>query len=130
MRVPAFPQHRQDVLKWNGWGYNDAAFELDDKGVFFFKGKMYALGSPRCGACAASANAGRGGTMCTRHEPFVCECGRAAHLLRGHLRHSVFRRYDFGGTIMPLLRPWMEEERAVDFTKMAPAQVCSPRARR
>lgn len=27
----AFPTHRQEALKWNGWGYNDSQFALNEK---------------------------------------------------------------------------------------------------
>ena len=32
--------HRQEVLRWNGWGYKDSGFIIDDKHVTF-QGKRY-----------------------------------------------------------------------------------------
>mmetsp|Transcript_21955 Transcript_21955/g.57325 ORF Transcript_21955/g.57325 Transcript_21955/m.57325 type:complete len:629 (-) Transcript_21955:93-1979(-) len=46
IRVPAFPMKRQDVLKWNGWGYNDSGFELRDGGLVF-EGKRYDFGGTK-----------------------------------------------------------------------------------
>ncbi|KAL5481873.1 hypothetical protein EMCRGX_G022133 [Ephydatia muelleri] len=40
----AFPRHRQEVLKWNGWGYKDSRFAIDDKGLTSFHGHRYAIG--------------------------------------------------------------------------------------
>ncbi|XP_017468452.1 PREDICTED: alkyldihydroxyacetonephosphate synthase [Rhagoletis zephyria] len=37
-----FPQKRQDVLKWYGWGYKDSQFYADN-GVIGFKGDKYPL---------------------------------------------------------------------------------------
>ena len=28
-----FPDHRHEVLKWNGWGYNDSLFYMNDEGT-------------------------------------------------------------------------------------------------
>ena len=28
-----FPQHRHEALKWNGWGYTDSQFYLNDEGA-------------------------------------------------------------------------------------------------
>ncbi|XP_064396861.1 alkyldihydroxyacetonephosphate synthase, peroxisomal-like [Halichondria panicea] len=40
----AFPRERQDVVKWNGWGYKDSGFTINDKGNAQFLGKRYAIG--------------------------------------------------------------------------------------
>ncbi len=32
---------RLDALKWNGWGYKDSGFILNEKGVAEFRGKRY-----------------------------------------------------------------------------------------
>ncbi|XP_054741284.1 alkyldihydroxyacetonephosphate synthase [Anastrepha obliqua] len=37
-----FPQKRQDVLKWYGWGYKDSQFYADN-GIIGFKGDKYPL---------------------------------------------------------------------------------------
>ncbi|KAG8508190.1 Alkyldihydroxyacetonephosphate synthase, peroxisomal, partial [Galemys pyrenaicus] len=37
------PKKRQEVMKWNGWGYNDSKFFLNKKGHFELTGKRYAL---------------------------------------------------------------------------------------
>ncbi|MGH0152141.1 UNVERIFIED_CONTAM: hypothetical protein FKN15_021962 [Acipenser sinensis] len=34
---------RQDILKWNGWGYNDSKFTFNKKGQAEFTGKRYRL---------------------------------------------------------------------------------------
>lgn len=37
---------RQEVLKWNGWGYKDSKFEVDPKTMMFrFTGERYKIGS-------------------------------------------------------------------------------------
>ncbi|XP_065920530.1 alkyldihydroxyacetonephosphate synthase, peroxisomal-like [Dysidea avara] len=35
----AFPIKREEVLKWNGWGYRDSGFVVNDKGNIEFTGK-------------------------------------------------------------------------------------------
>ncbi|ENN71142.1 hypothetical protein HUJ04_007585 [Dendroctonus ponderosae] len=42
----AIPKHRQELLKWNGWGYNDSKFIVDNKQVYF-SGKRYPIGELR-----------------------------------------------------------------------------------
>ncbi|XP_003384906.1 PREDICTED: alkyldihydroxyacetonephosphate synthase, peroxisomal-like [Amphimedon queenslandica] len=39
----AFPRKRLEILSWNGWGYKDSGFYLNDKGVAFFTGPRYPL---------------------------------------------------------------------------------------
>uniref|UniRef100_A0A0B8RYL8 Alkylglycerone-phosphate synthase n=1 Tax=Philothamnus irregularis TaxID=1899461 RepID=A0A0B8RYL8_9SAUR len=39
-----FPKRRQEVLKWNGWGYNDSKFIFNKKGQGEFTGKRYRIG--------------------------------------------------------------------------------------
>lgn len=34
---------RHDVLKWNGWGYSDSKFDINDKGRASFTGSRYLL---------------------------------------------------------------------------------------
>eukprot|EP01137_Pigoraptor_chileana_P019586 Opistho-2@80798 len=40
----AFPTRRQDVLKWNGWGYADSKFQLNSNGQVELTGTRYSLG--------------------------------------------------------------------------------------
>ncbi|XP_043931246.1 alkyldihydroxyacetonephosphate synthase, peroxisomal [Protopterus annectens] len=42
-RTDTVPKHRQEVLKWNGWGYNDSKFMFNKKGQAEFTGKRYRL---------------------------------------------------------------------------------------
>ncbi|XP_020930787.1 alkyldihydroxyacetonephosphate synthase, peroxisomal isoform X1 [Sus scrofa] len=37
------PKKRQEVMKWNGWGYNDSKFFFNKKGQVEFTGKRYPL---------------------------------------------------------------------------------------
>lgn len=37
------PKRRQDLLKWNGWGYNDSKFVIKD-GIVHFTGNRYPIG--------------------------------------------------------------------------------------
>nr|XP_014349357.1 PREDICTED: alkyldihydroxyacetonephosphate synthase, peroxisomal isoform X2 [Latimeria chalumnae] len=37
------PKRRQELLKWNGWGYNDSKFTFNKKGQAEFTGKRYRL---------------------------------------------------------------------------------------
>uniref|UniRef100_A0A2K6FJ34 Alkylglycerone-phosphate synthase n=1 Tax=Propithecus coquereli TaxID=379532 RepID=A0A2K6FJ34_PROCO len=37
------PKKRQEVMKWNGWGYNDSKFFFNKKGQIEFSGKRYPL---------------------------------------------------------------------------------------
>ena len=39
-----FPEHRHEVLKWNGWGYSDSSFYMNESGIVSFRGKRYELG--------------------------------------------------------------------------------------
>uniref|UniRef100_A0AAY4EW24 Alkylglycerone-phosphate synthase n=1 Tax=Denticeps clupeoides TaxID=299321 RepID=A0AAY4EW24_9TELE len=38
-----FSMHRQDIMKWNGWGYADSKFFFNKKGQGEFTGKRYRL---------------------------------------------------------------------------------------
>ncbi|NWQ70787.1 ADAS protein, partial [Neopipo cinnamomea] len=40
----SIPKKRQELLKWNGWGYNDSKFIFNKKGQVEFTGKRYRLG--------------------------------------------------------------------------------------
>ena len=40
----SIPKKRQEILKWNGWGYNDSKFIFNKKGQAEFTGKRYRLG--------------------------------------------------------------------------------------
>ncbi|CAH0564681.1 unnamed protein product [Brassicogethes aeneus] len=42
----AIPKDRQELLKWNGWGYNDSKFVYKN-GEVYFTGKRYAIGERR-----------------------------------------------------------------------------------
>lgn len=37
--APSIPKKRQELLKWNGWGYNDSKFTFNKKGQAEFTGK-------------------------------------------------------------------------------------------
>ena len=37
------PKKRQEVMKWNGWGYNDSKFFFNKKGQVELTGKRYPL---------------------------------------------------------------------------------------
>ncbi|XP_049801936.1 alkyldihydroxyacetonephosphate synthase isoform X2 [Schistocerca nitens] len=39
----AIPKHRQELLKWNGWGYKDSQFVVKD-GIIHFTGSRYPIG--------------------------------------------------------------------------------------
>ncbi|XP_073433534.1 alkyldihydroxyacetonephosphate synthase, peroxisomal [Dendrobates tinctorius] len=41
--APSIPKKRQELLKWNGWGYNDSRFTFNKKGQAEFTGKRYKL---------------------------------------------------------------------------------------
>ncbi|XP_053554468.1 alkyldihydroxyacetonephosphate synthase, peroxisomal isoform X1 [Bombina bombina] len=41
--APSIPKKRQELLKWNGWGYNDSKFTFNKKGQAEFTGKRYKL---------------------------------------------------------------------------------------
>ncbi|XP_030642242.1 alkyldihydroxyacetonephosphate synthase, peroxisomal [Chanos chanos] len=43
VKANTLPQRRQEVLKWNGWGYSDSRFLLNKKGQAEFTGKRYPL---------------------------------------------------------------------------------------
>uniref|UniRef100_A0A8B9QMJ2 Alkylglycerone-phosphate synthase n=1 Tax=Apteryx owenii TaxID=8824 RepID=A0A8B9QMJ2_APTOW len=40
----SIPKKRQELLKWNGWGYNDSKFIFNKKGQAEFTGRRYRLG--------------------------------------------------------------------------------------
>ncbi|RXM28432.1 Alkyldihydroxyacetonephosphate synthase, peroxisomal [Acipenser ruthenus] len=42
-KTGTIPKRRQDILKWNGWGYNDSKFTFNKKGQAEFTGKRYRL---------------------------------------------------------------------------------------
>lgn len=39
------PKERQDLLKWNGWGYKDSEFRVNEKRLLEFTGNRYPIGS-------------------------------------------------------------------------------------
>lgn len=39
------PKDRQNLLKWNGWGYKDSEFRVNEKGVILFTGSRYPIGN-------------------------------------------------------------------------------------
>ncbi|XP_063976312.1 alkyldihydroxyacetonephosphate synthase [Diachasmimorpha longicaudata] len=39
------PRTRQELLKWNGWGYKDSQFQVNDKMVIEFTGSRYPIGN-------------------------------------------------------------------------------------
>ncbi|XP_014484412.1 PREDICTED: alkyldihydroxyacetonephosphate synthase [Dinoponera quadriceps] len=41
----AVPRIRQQLLKWNGWGYKDSEFRLNDQYIVEFTGNRYPIGS-------------------------------------------------------------------------------------
>lgn len=43
----AIPKNRQDLLKWNGWGYNDSKFVVNEGPEVYFSGKRYLIGEVR-----------------------------------------------------------------------------------
>ncbi|XP_041117727.1 alkyldihydroxyacetonephosphate synthase, peroxisomal-like [Polyodon spathula] len=43
-KTGTIPKRRQEILKWNGWGYNDSKFTFNKKGQAEFTGKRYRLG--------------------------------------------------------------------------------------
>ncbi|MBN3280964.1 ADAS protein, partial [Polyodon spathula] len=42
-KIRTVPKRRQEILKWNGWGYNDSKFIFNKKGQAEFTGKRYRL---------------------------------------------------------------------------------------
>ncbi len=102
MRTKAFPPKRQEVLKWNGWGFQDASFVMDDAGLSCFKSQL----------------------ICSRErdgkEFWFTEqrCDTVVGIVS-----FQGKQYEMGGTVMPSLRAWMEEKRQMDFTHPTPSQV-------
>lgn len=46
--VSAVPKHRQELLKWNGWGYKDSEFRLNEVSeVIEFSGNRYPIGNAK-----------------------------------------------------------------------------------
>lgn len=41
------PKNRQDLIKWNGWGYNDSKFVIKEGPEIYFSGKRYPIGEQR-----------------------------------------------------------------------------------
>eukprot|EP01135_Chromosphaera_perkinsii_P008723 Nk52_evm56s1444 gene=Nk52_evmTU56s1444 len=41
--VRAFPEKRQEDMKWNGWGYKDSKFEVDEEGEVCLTGSRYSM---------------------------------------------------------------------------------------
>ncbi|KAM0731917.1 Alkylglycerone-phosphate synthase [Formica fusca] len=41
----AVPKIRQQLLKWNGWGYKDSGFHINDKFLIEFTGNRYPIGN-------------------------------------------------------------------------------------
>ncbi|XP_053971193.1 alkyldihydroxyacetonephosphate synthase isoform X1 [Hylaeus volcanicus] len=41
----AIPQKRHELLKWNGWGYRDSEFRVNEKNILEFTGNRYPIGN-------------------------------------------------------------------------------------
>ncbi|XP_072385753.1 alkylglycerone-phosphate synthase [Diabrotica undecimpunctata] len=41
------PKNRQELIKWNGWGYNDSKFVIKEGPEVYFSGKRYLIGELR-----------------------------------------------------------------------------------
>ncbi|XP_017791004.1 PREDICTED: alkyldihydroxyacetonephosphate synthase [Habropoda laboriosa] len=39
------PKERQELLKWNGWGYKDSEFRMNEKHIIEFTGNRYPIGN-------------------------------------------------------------------------------------
>ncbi|XP_029035219.1 alkyldihydroxyacetonephosphate synthase [Osmia bicornis bicornis] len=39
------PKERQKLLKWNGWGYKDSEFRINEKNIIEFTGNRYPIGN-------------------------------------------------------------------------------------
>ncbi|XP_076623716.1 alkyldihydroxyacetonephosphate synthase [Colletes latitarsis] len=39
------PQKRQELLKWNGWGYKDSEFRVNERNILEFTGNRYPIGN-------------------------------------------------------------------------------------
>ncbi|XP_043266484.1 alkyldihydroxyacetonephosphate synthase [Venturia canescens] len=39
------PKRRQDLLKWNGWGYKDSEFIVNENNIIEFTGNRYSIGN-------------------------------------------------------------------------------------
>lgn len=39
------PKERQELLKWNGWGYKDSEFRVNEKEIIEFTGSRYPIGN-------------------------------------------------------------------------------------
>ena len=46
-RPSSIPKRRQELLKWNGWGYIDSKFSVDDRNEVTFSGNRYQLSGNR-----------------------------------------------------------------------------------
>ncbi|CAG9861381.1 unnamed protein product [Phyllotreta striolata] len=41
------PKNRQELIKWNGWGYNDSKFVIKGGSEVYFSGRRYPIGEQR-----------------------------------------------------------------------------------
>ncbi len=103
VRTKAFPPKRQEVLKWNGWGFQDASFVMDDAGLSCFNSHLDLLEREMEKSF---------GIITEQH----CDTVIGIVSFQG-------KQYEMGGTVMPSLRAWMEEKRQMDFTHPTPSQV-------
>lgn len=47
--------NRQEIMKWNGWGYSDSRFFFNKKGQAEFTGKRYGIAACKALPCDGSA---------------------------------------------------------------------------
>ena len=100
-----FPEHRHEVLKWNGWGYNDSLFSMNEDGGF----TILSLVGQYLVIFSAVLMSPLG-------------CVNAHESLSGMVEFRG-KRYELDGCELPLLREWMEVTRKMNFDNPSTAQV-------
>ena len=107
---------RQSVLKWNGWGYRDSRFIVNERGQAQFNGKRSEFV-----VCIAFVKEPR------FVPPFLLPLLPPSLplplplSLSPSLPHPL--RYEIGGQEMPLMREWMEKKFGLDLSLASFSQV-------
>ncbi|KPP58856.1 alkyldihydroxyacetonephosphate synthase, peroxisomal-like [Scleropages formosus] len=101
----AVPRRRQEVMKWNGWGYSDSRFFFNKKGQAELTGKRYRMSLP-----VSPFTVG----------PSLLWLLEASQPPR---RSMKALRYRLSGSLIPGLKDWFEGTFGADLKHESPAKV-------
>lgn len=100
---------RQEIMKWNGWGYSDSRFLFNKKGQAEFTGKRYCITSHRCSwicwLCLSVEDLEKSGSTRSHSQPliFFSTLCVASAFMSGWLKAGVMHWSFTAHTVNPAL---------------------------